>query len=126
MSEQFDFNQMVEGKEQHYSNKGFLKKFTGFGSKLGLKGAEAAATLFVALKSPDMTRVNKLIMAGALCYFILPFDVVADFLPMVGLTDDLFVITMALTKVFMAITPEMKEEAKALVASKFGNKGSVE
>lgn len=122
MSEKFEFDQMIEGKEQHYSNKGFLTKFKGVGSKLGVKGAEAAATLYVALKSPDMPRTNKLIMAGALGYFIMPFDVVADLLPLVGLSDDVFVMTMALTKVFMSITDDMKDEARELVAEKFGSK----
>ncbi|MER1998364.1 MAG: DUF1232 domain-containing protein [Lysinibacillus sp.] len=122
MSEKFEFDQMIEGKEQHYSNKGFLAKFKGVGSKLGVKGAEAAATLYVALKSPDMPRTNKLIMAGALGYFIMPFDVVADLLPLVGLSDDVFVMTMALTKVFMSITDDMKDEARELVAEKFGSK----
>ena len=122
MTEKFDFNQMIEGKEQHYSNKGFLEKFKGYGSKLGTKGLEAAATLYVALKSPDMSRANKLIIAGALGYFILPIDFVADLLPMVGLSDDIFVMTMALSKVFMAITDDMKQEAHELVEAKFGSK----
>ena len=120
MSEKFDYNQMVEGKEQHYSDKGFLTKFKNMGSKLGLKGAEAAATLYVALKSPDMSRANKLIIAGALGYFILPFDAIVDVLPIFGLSDDFFVVTTALTKVFMSITDDMKQEARELVAHKFG------
>ena len=120
MSEKFDYNQMVEGKEQHYSDKGFLTKFKNMGSKLGLKGAEAAATLYVALKSPDMSRANKLIIAGALGYFILPFDAIVDVLPIFGLSDDFFFVTTALTKVFMSITDDMKQEARELVAHKFG------
>lgn len=120
MSEKFDYNQMVEGKEQHYSDKGFLTKFKNMGLKLGLKGAEAAATLYVALKSPDMSRANKLIIAGALGYFILPFDAIVDVLPIFGLSDDFFVVTTALTKVFMSITDDMKQEARELVAHKFG------
>ena len=120
MSEKFDYNQMVEGKEQHYSDKGFLTKFKNMGLKLGLKGAEAAATLYVALKSPDMSRTNKLIIAGALGYFILPFDAIVDVLPIFGLSDDFFVVTTALTKVFMSITDDMKQEARELVAHKFG------
>lgn len=120
MSEKFDYNQMVQGKEQHYSDKGFLSKFKNMGLKLGLKGAEAAATLYVALKSPDMSRANKLIIAGALGYFILPFDAIVDVLPIFGLSDDFFVVTTALTKVFMSITDDMKQEARELVAHKFG------
>ena len=122
MTKQYDFNEMIEGKDEHYSKKGFLSKFSKFGGKLGTKGMEAAATLYVALRSPEMPRSNKLIIAGALGYFILPIDLVADLLPMIGLTDDLVVITMALSKVYMAITDDMKDEARHLVATKLGHK----
>ena len=60
MSKEQQFNQMIEGKDAHYSNKDFLVKFKKFGGKLGTKGLEAAATLYVALKSPTMSRSNKL------------------------------------------------------------------
>ena len=120
MSKEQQFNQMIDGKEAHYSKKGFMSKCKKVGGKLGTKGLESAATLFVALKSPNMSRSNKLVIAGALGYFILPIDLVADLLPVVGLSDDLFVITMALSKVYLAITDDMKQEAHGLVTSKFG------
>ena len=110
---------MITGNEKHYSDKKFLNKFKNFGGSLGYKALHAAATLFVALKSPDMSKANKLIVLAALGYFILPFDLVADFLPLVGLTDDVFVILTALGKVYLSITDDMKQEAKKLVDGKF-------
>lgn len=118
MKEQFNFDKMIAGKENHYSDKKFLSKFKGFSGGLGYKAKHAAATLYVALKSPDMPKSNKIIMLAALGYFILPFDLVADFLPLAGLTDDTFVILTALGKVYLSITDEMKEEAKQLVDKK--------
>ena len=80
---------------------------------------QAAATLYVALRSPDMPKSNKLIVLAALGYFIMPLDVIADFLPLAGLTDDAFVILTALGKVYLSITDEMKLEAKELIEKKF-------
>ena len=116
-----DFDKLIEGQEKHYSDKKFLNKFKNFGGGLGYKVMQAAATLFVALRSPDMPKSNKLIVLGALGYFILPLDLIADFLPLVGLTDDAFVILTALSKVYMSITDDMKLEAKNMVDTKFGS-----
>ena len=120
MSEQYNFEKMVEQQEQHYSDKKFLSKIVNIGGGLSKKAIQAAATLYVALKSPDMPKASKLIVLGALGYFILPFDLVADFLPLAGLTDDTFVILAALGKVYMSITDEMKMEAHDLIEAKFG------
>lgn len=106
--------QVIVGKDKHYSDKKFLTKIKRVGSKIGKEALQAAATLFVALKSPDMPKSSKLIVLGALGYFILPIDVVTDFLPLVGLTDDVAVIMMALGNVYLSITDEMKEEAAIL------------
>lgn len=122
MNEKFDFDQMIQNKEQHYSDKGFLNKVVSSGGKLGSKALHAAATLFVALKSEGMPKADKLIVLGALGYFILPFDLVADILPLVGLSDDMFVITAALAKVYMSITDEMKADAHTLLQEKLGDR----
>ena len=126
LTEKYDLNKMIEGREQHYSDGKFLKKVKKQGTGLGMKALHAAATLFVALKSPDMPKSNKLIVLGALGYFILPFDLVADVLPLVGLTDDAFVILTALAKVYTAITDDMKVDAHRLLKEKFGEKYHIE
>lgn len=122
MNIKYDLNKMIEGKDEHYSDKKFLKKFKKQGNGLGFKALHAAATLFVALKSPEMPKSNKLIVLGALGYFIFPFDVIADVLPLVGLTDDAFVIVTALAKVYTSITGDMKQDAHRLIKKKFGDK----
>ena len=63
-----------------------------------------------------------MIIVGALGYFILPLDVVVDLLPVVGLSDDLVVMTAALTKVFMSIDDEMKADAHALLKKTLGDR----
>ena len=41
---------------------------------------------------------NLLIVAGAVFYFLNPIDAVADFLPIIGFTDDIAVITFAIAR----------------------------
>lgn len=83
---------------------------------LGFKAFSTLTTLYAGLKSKNMPRSNKLIIIGALGYLILPTDLVADFLPLVGLSDDALVITMALFKVYRSMTDEIKEEGRMLAA----------
>lgn len=124
MSKDFKFEKMIEGQDKHYSDKKFLSKVKNLGGGLGYKAMQAGTTLYVAVKSPDMPKANKLIMLGALGYFIFPLDVIADFLPLVGLTDDAFVILTALAKVYTSITDEMKVEANELLEQTIG-RGSI-
>ncbi|MER2107976.1 MAG: YkvA family protein [Solibacillus sp.] len=122
--EEQQLQQAIAGKDKHYSDKKFLTKIQRVGGKLGKEAMQAAATLFVALKSPDMPKSSKMIVLGALGYFILPVDVITDFLPLVGLTDDVAVIMLALGKVYLSITDEMKEEA-ATLTEKWTGKESI-
>ncbi len=117
MNEKIDVEKQLEKHSEHYSDEKFLKKAKNGGKGLGFKALSAATTLYAALKSDQMPRSNKLIILGALGYFIFPFDVVADILPLVGLSDDAFIIIAALTKVYSSITDEMKEEGKQLAAN---------
>ncbi|MEO4053697.1 DUF1232 domain-containing protein [Solibacillus sp. CAU 1738] len=114
--------EMIAGKDKHFSNNKFIRKVKSTGLKLSMSGLHAASTLFFALKSPDMSKSNKMIILGALGYFILPIDMVADLLPLVGLTDDMFVITAALTKVYTSITDEMKQDAHKFLKNTLGER----
>lgn len=124
--EEQNVHEALTGKDKHYSDDKFLTKMKGFGGKLGAQAFQAATTLFIALKSPDMPNSSKLIVLGALGYFILPLDMIADFLPLVGLTDDTMIIMAALGKVYLSITDEMKEEAALLTEKWTGQPSSFE
>ena len=117
MNEKLDVDKQLENHSEHYSDKKFLKKAKNEGKGLGFKALSAATTLYAALKSDQMPRSNKLIILGALGYFIFPFDFVADLLPLVGLSDDAFILIAALTKVFSSITDEMKDEGERIASN---------
>nr|WP_106782210.1 DUF1232 domain-containing protein [Lysinibacillus timonensis] len=121
MKEEYKLD-IIKGKEKHYSPKKFINKIKGSGFKLGFKALHGATTLFSALKSPDMPKQNKLLIAGVLGYFILPTDLLVDFLPAVGLADDGFLIMQAISTIYSSITDDMKEEGLQLLKKIFGEK----
>lgn len=51
-------------------------------------------------------------LLGALAYFILPFDVVPDILPVLGFTDDAAVLATAIRLVSSHIRPEHRDAAR--------------
>jgi uncharacterized membrane protein YkvA (DUF1232 family) len=52
-------------------------------------------------------------LIGALAYFILPFDFIPDFLPVLGFTDDAAVLATAIRLVATHITDEHRDAARA-------------
>jgi len=52
-------------------------------------------------------------LIGALAYFILPFDFIPDFLPVLGFTDDAAVLATAIRLVATHITSEHRAAARA-------------
>ncbi|RUL47803.1 MULTISPECIES: YkvA family protein [Lysinibacillus] len=122
MDENMQLETVVKGKGKHYAPNKFLNKIKMYGLNLGFKALHGAATLFAALKSPDLPKEQKLMIVGVLGYFILPIDLVADFLPTVGLADDAVIILKALSVIYSSITEEMKEEGHELLKKIFGEK----
>ena len=57
------------------------------------------------------TILGVVILIAALAYFISPLDILPDFLPIVGLTDDAAVLAGAIRLVWGNIKPEHREAA---------------
>jgi uncharacterized membrane protein YkvA (DUF1232 family) len=55
-------------------------------------------------------------LVGALAYFILPFDAIPDFLPVLGFTDDAAVLATAIKLVASHITPDHRTAAQSALA----------
>lgn len=82
--------------------------------KVGAKVAEQAILAYCVMKDPATPTKAKMIIAGALAYLILPFDVVPDFFPVVGFADDLGVICGALMQIAVSIKPKHHEETEKI------------
>lgn len=61
---------------------------------------------------PATPRQVKYVLYGALAYFVMPFDLVTDFLPLLGFGDDAAVLYAAIRMVAPHIKPEHRVSAK--------------
>ena len=74
--------------------------------------ADLLSAYFCAI-DPETPRPVKAVLMGALAYFILPVDIVPDFIAIFGFTDDATVLYAAIRTVLPHIKPRHKEMAKA-------------
>jgi uncharacterized membrane protein YkvA (DUF1232 family) len=103
---------MKDEYAKYYSEESFWEKLKNYAKAAGVKVVYAVLLLYYAMKDSSVNLRTKLYIAAALGYFILPTDAVADFLPVIGFTDDLGVLLFALKQVSSAITPAIKEFAR--------------
>ncbi|MFH1114726.1 MAG: YkvA family protein [Pseudomonadota bacterium] len=90
-----DFTNKYGRFRKHYSESDFWSRLKGRAKKLGKGGLKHALTLYYTLNEPNVPTWAKTVIIGALGYFIFPLDAIPDFVPFVGLTDDLGVLTAA-------------------------------
>ncbi|MDO5666798.1 MAG: YkvA family protein [Alcaligenaceae bacterium] len=99
-------------KKTEFNRQGLLRKITNIALKAGKPIIEKALQLFYAAQSPATPPWARRVIYGALAYLVLPIDAIPDYLPALGFTDDLGVITAALATVASYITPEIKAKSK--------------
>jgi uncharacterized membrane protein YkvA (DUF1232 family) len=98
-------------KEEAAVRRDFWAKLRRFGSRIPF-AEDVVAAYFCTMDSTTPRRV-KLILLGAIAYFVLPFDGIADFLPLLGFTDDAAIIAAAIAQVAGSITDEHRRKARA-------------
>ena len=80
--------------------------------------AEDLVAAFFCATDPSTPSRVKLILLGAIAYFVFPTDAVADLLPLIGFADDAAVLAAAITQVAGSITEEHRKKAReALMAT---------
>ena len=97
--------------QKHYSDKGLLEKISSTFKKAGLKVIYYVLVLYFVLKDENTPMQHKMIIIGALGYFILPIDLIPDFIPVAGFTDDAAALIACLKSVSDNVTPEIKAKA---------------
>ena len=109
----------IEKYQGHYNEKGFLKKLPKAARKAGSKLVYCALLLYYVLKNPSVSKGDKSKIYGALGYFLLPLDILPDFIPLVGFTDDLAALIACIKSVYECVTPQIKTKAANKLASWF-------
>jgi uncharacterized membrane protein YkvA (DUF1232 family) len=113
--------QNLEKYRSSYSERGLMNKLSVVARKAGVKAVYAVLLLYYALQSPNTSTKDKSIIYGALGYFILPLDLVPDFIPLAGFGDDLGALVWAISRVVANITDEVREKARLKLRDWFGD-----
>lgn len=102
--------QMDAAEERKTVRRGFWRKVKRVAASIPF--AEDLLTAYYCAFDRSTPAQVRTILIGALAYFVLPFDAVPDFLPVLGFTDDAAVLAAALKIVVDNIRPEHREAAK--------------
>lgn len=74
-------------------------------------GEDVVASYYCVLDPETPTRVRGILLA-ALAYFVSPIDLIPDFIAVVGFSDDLAVLTLAISSVRSHLKPVHYEKAR--------------
>ncbi len=107
---------------KYFDEGSFFNKIISFSGKAGTNILFYALILYFLVTDSNIPWRTRLLFTAALGYFIFPADLISDFLPGLGFTDDLAFITYAITQGTDHITPEIKLRAKEKMNSLIGKK----
>lgn len=119
MEEKENIDLEKEEYKKEYNEKSFFDKLKKVLKVVGVKGVYMLLLLYNTLQRKDIPPKEKSIIIGALGYFILPLDALPDITPIVGYSDDIFALGMAILKVMPYIDDEMKEKSKEQIIKWF-------
>ena len=82
--------------------------------------AEDLIAAYYCATDPATPRRVKLILVGALTYFLLPMDAVPDLLPLLGFADDAAMLAAAISQVAGAINDDHRDKARETLRDSVG------
>src|SRR5918998_6906808 len=86
--------------------------------------AEDLLAAYYCATDPATPKRVKLILLGAIAYFVLPADVVPDLLPLLGFADDAAMLAAAIAQVAGAITENHRQKARETLKDDIAGPGS--
>lgn len=101
----------VNQAHDQFSERRFWHKVKHHGARAGRALLRNAFKLYCAALDKDTPRKARWTIYLALGYFIWPIDIVPDFLPGLGYTDDMGVLAWAVAQVALHIKPEHHDKA---------------
>ena len=97
-----------------YSEASFWGKIRQYAVTAGKEVIEKALILYYCLQDKDTPTRAKTVILGALAYFISPIDAIPDLTPIMGYSDDLGALAMALA----VVASHLKKEHARLASQK--------
>ena len=99
---------------KYYSESDLFRKLRKVSGSLGNNLLYYILVLYFLIADKTIPMKVRLAFVAALGYFILPLDLVTDFLPVIGYSDDMALLTFVIGNASNYISPEIKEKAKIL------------
>ena len=109
----------LDNYENSYSEGNFWEKVKNAGKEIGIKPLYIALLLYYSLSKASL--INKALIIGSLGYFISPIDLIPDYIPILGLSDDVAFLMFTYYKINSIIDDEIRDNAKKKIKSIFGN-----
>jgi uncharacterized membrane protein YkvA (DUF1232 family) len=103
------------GRESARGEAGLFRKFRAKLKRVGRRipfAEDILAAYFCTLDPATPNRV-RLVLLGAIAYFVMPLDVLPDLLPLVGFADDAALLLAAVSQVAGSINESHREQARA-------------
>lgn len=110
----------MEKYAKNYSDENFLSKVKSAVKKAGANVIYKALQLFYVTQNPACPTKVKAAIFATLGYFIMPLDIIPDFAPVVGYTDDATAIATALVLAHAYIDDAVKKKAQEILQNFFG------
>ena len=113
----FDF----DAYRAYFNDSDLWNKIKNVAKKAGIKVVYAALVLYYLAREGDIPLKEKVMIYGALGYFILPIDMIPDSLLVLGFTDDFAALGYALYMASKYVTPDIEAKAEAKLREWFGD-----
>ncbi len=121
MSKEIQSVEDIDPKYQKdYSDESFWEKIKEVLITAGLPLIYKATQLYFVIQNPNCPIHIKTAIFATLGYFISPIDIIPDFVPFVGFSDDLSAIAAALIMAQMYVDEEVKRKARETIDRIFG------
>jgi len=101
----------VIARNERIVEEAFWKKLLKVAGKIPF--AEDAAAAYFCVFDPQTPSKVKAVLLAALAYFVLPFDLIPDFIVGLGFTDDAAVLALAIAMVSGSIKDSHRKRARA-------------
>ncbi len=109
-----------------FSDKDFWEKIITIPGNAGCSVLRAAYSLYITLKEPSTPAWAKTIIISALGYLICPIDAIPDILPVVGLTDDLAIMTLVISQIHALMNDDIRNKVESMLPEHCRKKYSID
>lgn len=112
---------LIKKYQDKFSEIKFWSVLSRYAKRIGLKSVYSVLLLFYAYRRKETPGWAKRIVLGTLGYLLAPIDMIPDLSPIVGLTDDVGILSFGLVTIASFVNDEVKGKAKGHLKKWFGD-----